>query len=79
MPTALSVAAVIAVGSNPLYLYDGGFAFIWCITCDLHSDTTGEERITAADTGTYIGAGIAMNCVLWPVILYFFSKCRYIV
>ena len=25
MPTALSVAAVIAVGSNPLYLYDGGF------------------------------------------------------
>ena len=60
MPTALSVAAVIAVGSNPLYLYDGWFfAFIWCITCDLHSDTIGEGRITAAGTGTYIGAG---NC-----------------
>ena len=75
MPTALSVAAVIAVGSNPLYLYDGGFLLSFgAFTCDLHSDTIGEGRITAAGTGTYIGPGIAMNLCVVAVILYFFFE-----
>lgn len=60
MPTALSVAAVIAVGSNPLYLYDGGFLLSFgALLAIWHSDTTGEGRITAAGNGTYIVAG---NC-----------------
>ncbi len=78
MPTALSVAAVIAVGSNPLYLYDGGFLLSFgallaiCTVIPLVKKESQQPILVRI-----LGPGIAMNCVLWPVILY--SKCRYIV
>mgnify|MGYP000718370071 CR=1 FL=1 len=51
------------------------FAFIWCITCDLHSDTIGEGRITAAGTGTYIGAGNCHElCVVAGDSVFLFRK-----
>ena len=73
MPTALSVAAVIAVGSNPLYLYDGGFLLSFgallaiCTVIPLVKEESQQPVMVRI-----LWPGIAMNCVLWPVILYFF-------
>lgn len=75
MPTALSVAAVIAVGSNPLYLYDGGFLLSFgallaiCTVIPLVKEESQQPVLVRI-----LGPGIAMNCVLWPVILYFFFE-----
>ena len=75
MPTALSVAAVIAVGSNPLYLYDGGFLLSFgallaiCTVIPLVKKESQQPVLVRI-----LGPGIAMNCVLWPVILYFFFE-----
>ena len=75
MPTALGVAAVIAIGSNPLYLYDGGFWLSFgalaaiCIVVPL----AWEETMQSAAVRV-LWPGISMNFVLWPVILYYFFE-----
>lgn len=64
MPTALLVAAVIALGHNPLYLYDGGFwlsfgaVFAICVAS--------AEKVNRA--------AFVINSVLCPVILYNFYE-----
>lgn len=70
MPTALSVAAVIAVYSNPLYILDGGFwlsfgaVFAICITAPLIRELPGKA----------LWSSVALNSILWPVILYCFYE-----
>ena len=64
MPTALSAAAVIALGINPLYLYDGGFwlsfgaVFAICVM---------------KPNGIFVPS-LAINSMLCPVILYYFYE-----
>ena len=80
MPTALSVAAVIAVGSNPLYLYDGGFWLSFgavasiCIVVPLAKEITEGSETMASKAVRVLWPGISMNCVLWPVVLYYFFE-----
>lgn len=75
MPTALGVAAVITVGSNPLYLYDGGFWLSFgalvsiCLVVPLAKEEIGQSPLVRA-----LWPGISMNCVLWPMILYYFFE-----
>ena len=70
MPTALSVAAVIVVYSNPLYILDGGFwlsfgaVFAICITAPLIRELPGKA----------LWSSVALNSILWPVILYCFYE-----
>ncbi len=75
MPTALGVAAVTVLISNPLYLYDGGFWLSFgalasiCLVVPLAKEETMQSLPVRA-----LWPGISMNCVLWPVILYYFFE-----
>ena len=75
MPTALAMAAVIAVGSNPLYLYDGGFWLSFgALTAICLVVPLAKEEMLRSRTVRIMWPGIGMNVVLWPVVLYYFFE-----
>ena len=75
MPTALAVAAVIAVGSHPLYLYDGGFWLSFGAVAAICSVAPlAKEETMWPPAVRRLWPGVSMNCVLWPVVLYYFFE-----
>ena len=71
MPTALAASAVLTVGIHPLYLYDGGFWLSFgavFAVCTVIPVLENEMRCKS------LCAGLGINVLLWPVILYNFFE-----